>query len=79
MNGLPNFDSEGAAYFQRTPLVASVIFSLSVASAPQPAPILGKTFRPSPALDGERPPSHGAAMTIIRNRFFGICREIISA
>jgi hypothetical protein len=34
---------------------------------------------PRAPLDGETPPSHGAAMTIIRNHFFGICREIICA
>jgi hypothetical protein len=56
--------------------VAGVIFSLSVASKPQHAQALGRAFHP---LDGARPPSHGAAMTMIRNRFFGICREIICA
>jgi hypothetical protein len=39
------------------------------------APPLG----PRAALDGGGPRSHGAAMTVARNRFFGICREIICA
>jgi hypothetical protein len=62
-----------------TRVVAGAIFSSSVASGPQLARTLGKPLRPTVALDGGGPRSHGAAMTMIRNRFFGICREIICA
>jgi hypothetical protein len=60
-------------------LVAGAIFSLAVASEPQLVRTLGKSPRRTVALDGGGPRSHGAAMTMIRNHFFGICREIICA
>jgi hypothetical protein len=78
MNKLANFDSEDAACFQERPssrLLFSRFLWLPCRSVPGPS---AKCLVRAP-LDGERPPSHGAAMTIIRNRFFGICREIISA
>jgi len=36
-------------------------------------------FDPYAGLDGKRRCPHGAAMVVARNRFFGICREIICA
>jgi hypothetical protein len=78
MNKLANFVA-GARRAFKDIFAAGVIFSPPVASGSQ-SPDLERNIRSAArALDGERPRSHGAAMTAARNRFFGICREIICA
>jgi hypothetical protein len=75
MNKLANFIAAAGRAFKDAHR-RSVVFSWTVSSAPQLGAAFGSVRA---ALDGGGPRSHGAAMTMIRNRFFGICREIICA
>jgi hypothetical protein len=75
MNKLANFDSGSAARFQGH-LRRRRYFLASCGFRAASCPALRQNVRP---LDGERSPSHGTVMTVARNRFFGICREIICA
>jgi len=75
MNKLANFIAAARHAFKDAHR-RGVVFSWPVSSVPQ----LGAAFGSArAALDGGGPRSHGAAMTVARNRFFGICRVIICA
>jgi hypothetical protein len=78
MSKLANFVAAAPRTFKEI-FVAGVIFSPPVASGPQSPDLERNIPSAARALDGRRPRSHGAAMTAARNRFFGICREIICA
>jgi len=64
----------------RREIVAAGTFSdpcvFDAAAVPRPG---GGVGRRRGALDGAAARPHGAAMQVARNRFFGICREIIRA